>query len=91
MTLHPPIETIDYIQLEPQHSWHGEAVIRGNASALRTLANALLAAADGDAATTPTVFASDGEGYKIEVRRLERPDDFPDPFYTIEMDLQAGR
>ena len=75
-----PIEP--YVQIEPQYSWHMDAYIRGNAAGLRELAKALLAAADGDAATTETVFASDGEGYEIEVRRLERPNDYPEPFYT---------
>jgi len=76
------IETTPYLQIEPQYAWHSEAYIRGNAAGLRALAHALLSAADGFAATTGDLFASDGEGYRIEILRIERPADFPDPFYT---------
>lgn len=82
-------EQIKLVQIEPQYAWHCEAIIRGNRAGLKELAYALLAAADGDAATTDTVFVgADGEGYEIAIRRLERPDDYPQPFYTT---LVQGR
>jgi hypothetical protein len=87
------VDTANWLQIEPQYCWHSEAYIRGNASALRAFAKALLAAADGAAATSETIFAGDGEGYRIEVLRVERPDDLPQPFYTVEidrLDYQAG-
>lgn len=88
------VNTALWLQLHPQEMWHGEAVIEGNASALRALANALLTAADGDASELDDVFASDGEGYSILIRRKERPDDFSDAFYTINVECDnwtAGR
>lgn len=73
-----------YLQIEPQHFWHHEAIIRGDAAALKELARAILAAADGQHSVTEIMFASDGEGYGIEVHRIEKPADFPPPFYTCE-------
>lgn len=78
-----------WLQIQPQYCWHDEAYIRGNKAALKELAYSLLAAADGDAATTRDMFASDGEGYRIEIRRIERPDDFPDPYYTTTAQWQV--
>lgn len=80
------METLHYLQIEPQYMWHSEAYIRGNRSALLALAAALTEAANRDAATTEVLFASDGEGYQIEILRVEAPDNYPAPFYTTEID-----
>lgn len=75
-----------YLQIEPQHSWHGDAIIQGNESGLRRLAEALLKAANGNGSECKTMFASDGEGYTIVVLHEERPALFREPFYTFNVE-----
>lgn len=79
-----------YLQIEPQHAWHGDAIIQGNESGLRKLAAALLKACESmaaqSAASCRPVFASDGEGYEIVIMRQERLSDFREPFYTINVE-----
>lgn len=77
-----------YVQVEPQHSWHGELVIRANDAGLSELIKALSKAREGTASVTGIVFASDGEGYGIHIQRIERPADYPHPFYTCEIEYQ---
>jgi hypothetical protein len=75
-----------YLQIEPQHLWHGDAIIQGNESGLRKLAAALLKAADATAETSHTYFASDGEGYDIIILHEEKPSAFREPFYTLNVE-----
>lgn len=79
-----------FVQIEPQHAWHGDAIIQGNESGLRKLAAALLKACESMAAASSAeckaVFASDGEGYNIRILRQERLSDFREPFYTINVE-----
>ena len=88
-------DTLDFalwLQIQPQYAWHDDATITGNAAALRALGAVLTATADSDAGALQ-VFASDGEGYDLIVRRIERPDDFPRAYYSIETEweTQKGR
>jgi hypothetical protein len=88
------LETARWLQIHPQESWHREAIIEGNAAALRALAAALLVAADANAAEVNDVHASDGETYSVLIRHTERPDDFRPAFYVIEVQCDnwtAGR
>lgn len=75
-----------WLQVHPQESWHAEVTIEGNAAALKALAAALLAAAEADSSHVHELFASDGEGYTALVRRVERPDDFREPYYHCLFD-----
>jgi hypothetical protein len=81
------IDDANWLQVKPQYCWHSEALIEGSASALRALANSLLVAANEGEATSEQFFARDGEGYRVEVRRKEKPEYLTEPFYTIQLEV----
>ena len=63
----------NFLQIVPQYCWHDDLTIEGNAAGLRALAELLLKAAEFQGADSDRFFPSDGEGYKIIVRRHENP------------------
>ncbi len=60
-----------WLHLQGQYSWHGPARIVGTARGLEVLRAALEEAVNKQVALAEPLFASDGEGYRIEVEMLD--------------------
>lgn len=59
-----------WMHLYAQYIEHSPATIRGNVEALRKLRDAITEAIEGGTGEAKDIFASDGEGYSIEVQRV---------------------
>lgn len=79
-----PSRDMPLVHIRGQFSWHGEALIVGNVAgliAVRDAIDAALTARTSDA----VVFAADGEGYAVTVRRSARVGDMGEPPYVDDM------
>lgn len=74
-----------------QFMWHGEARIVGTRSALEGLRAAIDAALKDGKGETGEVFASDGEGYVVEVYRADLIAHLGHPEYRVEAEYSAAR
>jgi hypothetical protein len=80
----PSRETTPWLHLRGQFSYHGEALISGSRAGLAALRDALDQAIENRDAEAE-VFASDGEGYVVTIRRTARLRDMGDPPYVDQI------
>ena len=76
-------DTLEWLHLYGQHSYHSEATIKGTRSGLERLRDAIsaaLASGSGEA----TVIASDGEGYRVEIVCVSTHAQLGSPEYIYE-------
>lgn len=73
-----------WLHIRPQHWYHSPAEIVGTEAGLSALADAITAAIRGKAGGAD-VFASDGEGYSVDVRRSSTISGLGTPFYTSDV------
>lgn len=59
-----------WMHIYPQGQWHMPAEIRGTTEALTALRDALTKAIEGDGTSEATAYAMDGEGYAVQIRRV---------------------
>lgn len=75
---------IAWLHIISQSTYHAEAEIIGTKAGLEVILSAINhALADRDG--TETVFANDGEGYRVKVRRASGPTSMGSPVYLDEI------
>ena len=80
----PSREATPWLHLRGQFSYHGEALISGTRAGLTALRDALTLAIEQRDAEAE-VFASDGEGYAVTIRRCARIRDMGEPPYIDQL------
>lgn len=80
---------IAWLHLRGQFTYHSEAHIVGSRAGLTALRDAINSALDSREATAD-VFASDGEGYQVLVRRSATIRDMGEPPYLDEIGRQIA-
>lgn len=70
-----------YLHIYPQYSHHGEARIVGDELGLQTLCAAIAHALKYGEKESEALFASDGEGYSVEVEKVASLNDL-EPYYS---------
>lgn len=80
----PSREETPWLHLRGQFSYHGEALISGSVAGLTALRDALTAAIEQRDAVA-SVYANDGEGYVVTIRRCARLRDMGQPPYIDEL------
>lgn len=83
------IDKAAWLHVYGQHFYHGPAMLRGNRAALEALRAAVdqaLEAGTGEA----EVFASDGEGYHVQVHRVNTMATLGTPEYLYELEFKMG-
>lgn len=88
-----PDDADDYLNIHGQYSHHSSASIVGTGGALRALAAALGQAEEGCPLNLSPLFASDGEGYDVEIRCVNPEAMLKEsPTYmSMEMSAEAAR
>lgn len=82
-------EDIPFMHVYGQYQWHGPATIKGNHLALTALRDAIdlaLAAGTGEA----QAYATDGEGYAINVHCSEMVSAIGTPEYLYALEYKMG-
>ena len=77
---------IPLLHIYGQHFYHSPATIRGNRQALEALRDAInMALAEKSGQATAAVCAADGEGYGVEVQRVNTMKNLGHPEYLHEV------
>ena len=66
------------LHVYPQGAWHDDVLIAGNRQALEALRDVVTRALEQGPDAFETVFAADGEGYRVVVRRMGEPVEDPE-------------
>lgn len=77
-----------FLHLFPQYKWHSPARIAGTEEALIALRDALNAAIETGSAEV-SVFAHDGEGYRVEISRHRCTSELGAAPYVLQMVLDG--
>jgi hypothetical protein len=80
-----------WLHVYGQYSWHSEATIRGTKEGLVALRDALTEAIDYSGRGSASVMASDGEGYRVQVERVNTHATLGSPEYLFELEYQMGK
>jgi hypothetical protein len=83
------INRVAWLHIYGQHYWHSPATIRGNREALLALKAAIDVALEGSEGEA-VVFASDGEGYAVNVVRASTMAVLGHPEYLYTLEHQMG-
>ncbi len=73
-----------------QYQWHAPATIRGNRRALQALRDAIDRAMK-EGSGEASVFATDGEGYSVDVHCSEVLSVIGTPEYRFDLEYEAGK
>lgn len=76
-------DSMEWLHIYGQHSYHSEATIRGTSAGLTRLRDAINAALERGEGQA-TVMASDGEGYHVQVTRVSMHAMLGQPEYIYE-------
>lgn len=76
-----------------QFTHHADALIAGNKAGLELLADAIAHAIKYGARRSAPVFVNDGEGYEVEVRRVDESevDNLGAPYYSTYISEEVSR
>lgn len=83
-------DALAWLHVYGQYSYHSEAKIRGTANGLIALRDALSKAIESGEAIAK-VIASDGEGYNVEIQRVNTQAALGSPEYLFELEYEMGK
>lgn len=83
-------DALEWLHVYGQYSYHSEATIRGTIAGLTALREAISKALEGGKGCA-RVIASDGEGYSLQVLRVNTQAALGHPEYLFELEYEMGK